>query len=130
MITSVRISMAWLLGLPRTAECVVKGIIHRPAIEIGLQSPTENRSRARPEGDIVKSGSLQQDRDFPQLTFHMPGFSRAWHFRYVAVHKHLGPTAVLRRCAACARDTTRVSESTDGGKTWETDWIMDLKRVP
>jgi hypothetical protein len=21
------------------------------------------------------------------------------------------------------------AESTDGGKTWETDWIMDLKRV-
>ena len=92
----------------RSAEGGVKDIIHCPAIEIRFESPTENRPRAHPEGDIVKSGILQQDRDIPQLAIHLPGFSRAWHFRYVAIHKHLGPTAVLRRCAACAGDTAGV----------------------
>jgi hypothetical protein len=43
------------------------------AIEIRFESPTENRTRTRPEGDIVKSGILQQDRDIPQLAIHMPG---------------------------------------------------------
>jgi hypothetical protein len=59
MITWIRISIAYLLGLPtRSAEDGVKDIIHCPAIEIRFESPTENHSRARPEGDIVKSGIL------------------------------------------------------------------------
>jgi hypothetical protein len=41
----------------RSAEGSVKDIIHCPAIEIRFESPTENHSRARPEGDIVKSGN-------------------------------------------------------------------------
>jgi hypothetical protein len=51
--------MTWLLSLPtRSAEGGVKGIIHRPAIEIRFESPTQNRARSRPEGDIVKYGLL------------------------------------------------------------------------
>jgi hypothetical protein len=70
--------MTWLLGLStRTAEGGVKGIIQRPAIEIRFESSTENRTRTLPEGDIVKSGILQQDRDIQQLPIHMPGLSRA-----------------------------------------------------
>jgi hypothetical protein len=61
----------------RTSEGGVKGIIHRrQAIEIRFESSTENRSRTRPEGDIVNSRILQQDRDIPQLTFRVPDLSR------------------------------------------------------
>ena len=42
----------------RSGEGGVKDIIYCPAIEIRLEAPTENHSRARPEGDIVKCGIL------------------------------------------------------------------------
>jgi hypothetical protein len=51
--------MTELLGLPtRTAEGGVKGIIRRLAIENRFASPTQNRARSRPEGDIFKNGLL------------------------------------------------------------------------
>jgi hypothetical protein len=52
--------MAWLLGVATwSAEGGVKCVTHRPSIEVGLQPPQENHPRARPEGNIVKSGIIE-----------------------------------------------------------------------
>jgi hypothetical protein len=93
--------------LTRTAERGVQGLIQRPAIEIRFESPTQNRTRARPKGDIVNSGILQKLSDILQLPIHMPGLSGGWHFRYLAIHDNLGPTAVFWRCAAGGGGTSR-----------------------